>query len=84
MSRYDEPTPHDTRSQEWRGMSERDLLLEIREQQERMTERLAQGDTKLALFESRIKLLERINYGVITLFLSADVIAVLGLVVHHA
>lgn len=74
-------TPLHNRTTE--GMSERDLILEIREKIDGFTTRLANGDTKIALLEDRLGRLEKLNYSAVALILLANGTALIALVIKH-
>lgn len=59
------------------------LLKEINEKLALILDRLAKGDTELALLRHRVDFLEKIVYGGCTLLGTTVVIALLSLVVHH-
>lgn len=58
-------------------------LRAISDKLDKILERLAEGDTALALLRHRINFLEKIVYGGCTLLGTTVVIAILSLVVHH-
>lgn len=74
-------TPLATDHHQDAGLSERELLHGIRRDVRHILERLATGDTAIALLQHRVAALERIVYTMVGAVLLAFLAAIIALVV---